>query len=68
MDAEWEPIDTVTPAGMAPDEPPSAATSVGEPRPRSEASDAGEKKDEEGESGDGDVPLAEPEKDDTPEE
>lgn len=68
MDAEWEPIDTVTPAGMAPDEPPSAATSVGEPRPRSEASDAGEKKDEEGESGDGDVPLAEPETGDTPEE
>lgn len=68
MDAEWEPIDTVTPAGMAPDEPPSAATSVGEPRPRSEASDAGEKKDEEGESGDGDVPLAEPETGDIPEE
>lgn len=68
MDAEWEPIDTVTPAGMAPDEPPSAATSVGEPRPRSEATDAGEKKDEEGESGDGDVPLAEPETGDTPEE
>lgn len=68
MDAEWEPIDTVTPAGMAPDEPPSAATSVGEPRPRSEASDAGEKKDEEGESGDGDVPLAEPETGDAPEE
>ncbi|MDY5003615.1 MAG: M28 family peptidase [Atopobiaceae bacterium] len=68
MDAEWEPIDTVTPAGMAPDEPPSAATSVGEPRPRSEASDAGEKKDEEGESGDGDVPLAEPETGDIHEE
>ena len=68
MDAAWEPIDTVTPAGMAPDEPPSAATSVGEPWPRSEASDAGEKKDEEGESGDGDVPLAEPETGDIPEE
>ncbi|MGN0070270.1 MAG: M28 family peptidase [Atopobiaceae bacterium] len=62
MDAEWEPIDTVTPAGMAPDEPPSAATSVGEPRPRSEAAAGTEKKDEEeGESGDSDVPLAESE-------